>query len=71
MSRNLDQILAAESILDAYAHANLGEAMAETSEEPETILADLLTGLRHYCANCDVDFAAAVQASEFHFEEER
>jgi hypothetical protein len=47
------------------------KALHETGESPEEDVIDLLADLRHYCHQNEIDFEAALQMSEIHFEEEK
>jgi hypothetical protein len=42
----------------------------DMSHEREDIVCDLLTDLRHHCANYGIDFESRVQMSAIHFEAE-
>lgn len=59
---------AASTALEVYRDAK-GLAEATLLSKAET-LTDLLTDLRHYAAAERIDFQAAVDMSEFHYEEE-
>ena len=59
---------AARAIMALHAHK---VALGESGESPEEDLTDLLTDLRHYCRQENVDFIRALDDSEYNFEEEK
>jgi hypothetical protein len=64
---NEDRAESAKAALVAFAEA---ARMAEAGEDDATLLRDLLTNLRHFCAAEKIDFQRAVAMSQFHFEAE-
>lgn len=53
----------AESAMEAYTYASVGA-------DRDSVLVDMLTDLRHYCALNKQDFESALRTSAMHFEAE-
>lgn len=67
---NQRRIYTASRAVDAYKEAK-GDRGDRYAEEPiEDVLGDLLTDLRHFCADRELDFAKLVWRSEYHFDAE-
>lgn len=57
-----DRILRGETAMRAFAAAD-----AYPADEPQDLLTDLLTDLRHWAGDCDLDFEKSYARSESHY----